>query len=293
MKIRTTYKSIIFLLLLLFSSIVSAAIISRVKTWSDGEVLTSADLNTEFDNVVDGVNAISNDNITTNAAIAPSKISAAIKGSAIDRNSTTGALSVKVDDVGIEISGDELQIKANGITGANLNADVVDDVTLQYSSSELSIKDDGVSTVKIADEAVTFAKREVRDGSSSTAGIGDVAIDSSTPIFSTSSSSFQDTGHSVTITTNGGPVRIALIVDPAAGGVNPTDSAYTDGIGILRFSRDATPIGAPYLNSTSNLGYTLEVIDTPAAGTYTYTTDAKAIASTISINNMRLVAYEL
>jgi hypothetical protein len=137
-------RKLIILGLLLFTVVATAATISRVKTFSDGEILTAADLNAEFDNVVDGVNSITNDNIASNAAISPAKISSAIKGSGLTRNSTSGALSVNVDNVGVEISGDNIQLKDLGVTTAKIN-------------------DLAVTTGKIAANAVTRAKVAVID----------------------------------------------------------------------------------------------------------------------------------
>lgn len=133
MKRRTQFKLII-LGILLIPVVAYAATVSRVTTFSDGSILTAAQLNAEFDNVVDNMNALTNDNISTSAAISPAKISSAIKGSSITRNASTGALSVNVDDSSIEISSDALQLK-----------------------------DAGIATAKIADNAVTRAKIAVID----------------------------------------------------------------------------------------------------------------------------------
>lgn len=49
--------------------------ISRVKTWSVSDTLTAADLNAEFNNIVNDYNgSISNVNIASDAAIAASKL---------------------------------------------------------------------------------------------------------------------------------------------------------------------------------------------------------------------------
>lgn len=142
MKNRTTFKAIVFISL--FATGVMAATISRVTNFSDGDILTAAQLNAEFNNVVDGVNSINNDNIVVGAAISPSKISAAIKGSGIARNSSTGALSVNPDNVGIEIVSDAVSIKNLGVTTAR-------------------IADEAVTSAKIAANAVTRAETAVID----------------------------------------------------------------------------------------------------------------------------------
>ena len=84
------------------------------------------------------------------------------------------ALSVNVDDVGIEINTDALRLKALGVTAAKLNADVAgngltggggsalavnpDGVGLEISTDILRLKDLGVVTAKINDLGVTGAK---------------------------------------------------------------------------------------------------------------------------------------
>lgn len=115
------------------------ATISRIYNFTDGQILTAEQLNNEFNNVVNGVNSIDNDNIATGANISPAKISSAIKGSGITRNASTGALSVNPDDTSIEISADEVAIKDLGVTTGKINTGAV-------------------TTSKIADAAVTPAK---------------------------------------------------------------------------------------------------------------------------------------
>lgn len=111
-------------LLLLVPVGASAALISRVYTFSDGNVLFADQLNTELNNLVNGVNSINNDNLATNANISASKISASIAGSGLTRNGTTGVLSVVPDNSTIEISANALQVKDAGITAAKLAPDV-------------------------------------------------------------------------------------------------------------------------------------------------------------------------
>jgi len=111
-------------LVLFIPAVTHAALISRVYTFSDGNVLFADQLNTELNNVVNGVNSINNDNLATNANISASKISAAIAGNGLTRNGTTGVLSVVPDNSTIEISANALQVKDAGITAAKLAADV-------------------------------------------------------------------------------------------------------------------------------------------------------------------------
>ena len=143
---------------LLFAIVVWAAPVSRVTEFSDGDVLTASDLNSEFNNLITGINSINNAQIANSAAIAPSKIAATIKGDAIARNASTGALSTKVDDTTLEIASDALRIKDDGVTTDK-------------------IIDDAVTTAKIADNSVSFAQSIFRPytlGSSGYGNAGDI-----------------------------------------------------------------------------------------------------------------------
>lgn len=174
----------------------TAALISRVYTFTDGSVLTAAQLNTEFNNVVNGVNSIDNANIATGAAIDPSKISSTVAGDGITRNSTTGVLAVGVDSSTIEITGDALNVKASGITatqlgtGAVTSAKILDatiataDIAPNAITTGLianltivagNIAANAITTTKINDSAVTSAK--ISDG---TVAAADLATDSVT-----------------------------------------------------------------------------------------------------------------
>src|SRR6188768_2211676 len=113
MKTNVTHKVILFGVLLSLTA--SAAVVSRVTTFTDGSVLFASDLNAEFNNLVDGVNNINNDNIIAGAAIAPSKISSSIAGSGLSRDGSSGVLTVNVDGSTIEIGGSGLQVKDGGI----------------------------------------------------------------------------------------------------------------------------------------------------------------------------------
>lgn len=283
-------RKLIILCVLSFAIVATAATISRVKTFSDGEILTASDLNAEFDNVVDGVNSITNDNIASNAAISPTKISSAIKGTAIDRNSTSGALSVKVDDATIEVDSDVIRVKDDGITGAKLNSNVVDNVTLEQTGNTLRVKTSGIGSAQIADGSITQAKR---------ASLGiQISASSGLSIVTDSSTSFADVPNlSVTITTTGRPVFIGIMSD----GTDQSNSSCQVTSGstatIYAFERSGTLIAAIGANNGDlNPCSSYYVIDTPTAGTYTYKFRQKlAIASnsTRSVLYAKLVAYEL
>src|SRR3990167_9629284 len=79
MLIRILLISISFLFLLFSSA--DALNLSRVKTWSAQEVLTAADLNGEFNNILN--HSLTNNDIDAAAGILGSKLNLAITGGAI------------------------------------------------------------------------------------------------------------------------------------------------------------------------------------------------------------------
>jgi hypothetical protein len=286
MKTNILHKLAIFIGIA-FCATVIANTISRVKNFSDGEILTAADLNAEFNNVVDGVNSITNDNIANNAAISPAKISSAIKGSGITRNTTSGSLSLNVDNSTVEIVNDNLQVKNAGITGAKLNDNVVDDITIEKTGTTLNIKDGGVGSTQIANGAVTQAKRaSLNLQTSSSSGTFNITNSSST--YSTV------TNLSVTITTTGRPVFVGLMSD----GTNTTATTeaclVTDG-GFYRFARGSSSLGGFFVGSNSVPCTSFFVIDSPSAGTYTYSFQQRTSGGSQrrDVTRAVLIAYEL
>lgn len=312
------FKKYLFTVLVLISGISTAAIISRIKIWSDGEILTAADLNTEFNQVVNTINSLDNDNLTASANISPSKISSTIDGSGITRNGSTGALSVNPDGTTLEITGDTVNVKANGVgnsqirqsaalsvignsTNATANvADItasVDGYVLRRSGTSLgfgfvdtaNIAANAITTAKILDGAVTKAKLTALGQQVS----GNIAFESTT-----STSLVDLPGATITITTLGRPVQIALV--PTFGQVfsrafcNNTSAACT---GTFRVLRDATLVTDSILAGTEDVQVSTPflVYDYPAAGTYTYKVQWKvALAgSSLLVEDLNLVVFEL
>jgi hypothetical protein len=295
---------------------VQAATVSRVTSFSDGEVLFAADLESEFNNLVDNINSLDNDNLASGANISPSKISATIAGDGIARNGATGILEVNDDNSTLEISGDVLQVKDDGITvskiaeqaalsvlgnGTNATANVTaltaatDGHVLRRSGTAVAFGT--VATDGIADGAVTQAKR---------AALGQQISSSGSGVFTTTSTSAVDvTNLSVTITTTGRPVYIGLIHDSSISslsyiGCSDLDNGCQSEVKILR---DATLISNSFLWSQSVGSSTsfhmvptssVNHIDTPAAGTYTYKIQTLAgSGDTAHVIYAKLVAYEL
>lgn len=279
MRKATLFKVLLFVLLIPLAAY--AAIISRVTNFSDGQVLTAAQLNAEFNNAVDGVNNIDNANISSGANISASKIAAAIAGSGLERDGSTGVLSVSVDDVGIEIDGNTLQLKDDGVTTAKIDDDAV---------TTAKILNANVTTAKIADGNVTPAKLSASNTvvSASDSGAFSTA--------STSTAGVAVTNLSVSITTTGRPVEITMKSNSTTSYDIPGLEASGSLTGFIFFYRDATMLSV----ETASQGETspcssVSFIETPAAGTYTYTVRAGLFlgSGTMNVRECNLVAREL
>ncbi len=322
MKIRSTYKAALFFTVLI-ASVVHAAVISRVTNFSDGSVLFASQLNSEFNNVVGGVNNISNANITSNAAIDPAKLSAAIAGDGLSRDGTTGALSVSVDDTTIEVDSNQLKVKDEGVTNAKLAPMVALTVKANATNATATPTDvaagsDGyvlarsgtalafgqVQTAGIADNAVTYDKRAVRAVQATTATLGNVARSGALGTQSLTTTMTDLASLTVTITTAGGPVKIDLVPSASGGGFfcqNTTQDAWAVSIQLIS---GVTTLPSFFFSGTGSgtsgsgkIGPSaVSFLDFPAAGTTTY--KVQAAETNISGNDctaslMKMYAYEL
>lgn len=270
--------------------------ISRVYDFEDGQVLTEAQLDAEFNQIVSTINNLDNDNVSPTANIAPSKISSTIKGDAIARDAGTGALSAKVDASTLEISGDAMRIKDLGVTTAKLAADAVTNAKLADDAVEAAnIADDAVTTAAILDAAVTVAKLAAPN----------LQISSTASAFTTTSTSFQTvTNLTVSITSTGRPIYIGFIPTTTAGywQINSTLIGGQDTISMpVRLQRDAVTVASWELTLSTNDDSEylrlppsgLFFIEQPSAGTYTYTVDIRCGGSTMRADATQLKIFAL
>lgn len=164
---------------------------------------------------------------------------------------------------------------------------------------ERRINPGAVITEKVADGAITPVKKSA---------LGQ-QISASSGTFSTSSASFVDvTNLSVSITTTGRPVFIGLVADGdttllsylsvenGIGGTGQANFQYLRGSTVIAI----TALQGPFVNSsiaTLIPVSSFSIIDTPAAGTYTYKMQAKAVtidgAPNVGVRRAKLIAYEL
>jgi hypothetical protein len=242
-------------------------------TYADDAVLTKAQL----DEIKNGIETFLNTTLIDSDNIAPGGVAASnLAAGAVTATKlgTSAVETAKINDLAVTTA----KIAANAVTGAKLNSDTVDNSTLQYSSSQLSIKDLGVTTAKLAAGSVTRAKLE---------SVGQ-QISASCGAYSTSSASYVDVSNlTVTITTTGRPVYLALQSDGSGNNARMTASP---GLFTYRFMRDATEVSQ---HGIFNAGAIMAHIDTPAAGTYVYKLQAKSTSGSGGIEYYKLIAFEL
>lgn len=286
---------ILFTVLSLSGLSASAAVCSRTLTFADGTVLSASQLNGEFNAITNCANSIDDSNIADAAAILPVKFSATIAGDALGRDGSTGVLSVNTDGVTIETNSDAIRVKDSGITTAKIN-------------------DSAVTTAKINDLAVTTAK--INDGAVTHVKMGALGQQTADVLSftNTTASPVDITGMTVTITTTGRPVFLAIVSYArlgieGAGSISATCNGWSGAqgpIGIINFLRGSTEIsttrfgfGSSLINSGTSFSPTsFSYIDAIGAGTYTYkvqgyTIGVCSVSRSFDVGGSRLIAYEL
>jgi hypothetical protein len=184
-----------------------------------------------------------------------------------------------------KLNSDNLQSSA--ATTAKYAALSVDALALGASS---------ITTAKIADGSITQLKRAELTYSS--------GVTSST--FTSTSSSYVDIDNlSVSFTSTGRPVQLMLVpADPSAvSGIAALNSSSGTAITYFKFIRDSTDLceivlGEVKTGASNSFNYmpvsSLQHIDVPSAGTYTYKVQGKiSTGSSFECLRARLVAYEL
>jgi hypothetical protein len=107
-------------------------------------------------------------------AVGVDEISSAIAGAGLLGGSGS-ALSVNVDDTGIEISSDALRLKDGGVSAGKLGTNAVTTAKIADANvTTAKLADDGVTTAKILDANVTTAK--LADANVTTAKIADANV---------------------------------------------------------------------------------------------------------------------
>jgi hypothetical protein len=163
------------------------------------------------------------------------------------------------------------------------------------------IEDLAVTTGKLANNAVTQAKR---------AALGQQLSDSCGTFYTSSTSLTDITNLSVSLTTTGRPVYLALIPDGTSSNcffdISFDDTYFNNSnSATIAFLRGSTVVGRSLMlggGTTTPTGQTFQltypggicVIDVPSAGTYTYKAQlASGFGDSVGIVRMKLIAFEL
>lgn len=171
-----------------------------------------------------------------------------------------------------------------------------DNTTIENASGVLRVKDAGITQAKLATRTT-----------GTSVGAGGVAIASSSGTYNLTGAYATITNQSVTITTTGRPVRAFLTADGASTSYISAITSATGGLTdvYIRVKRGSTVIGEFYTGTRIAGGtsyqttlYTppgsIAVIDTPAAGTYTYSVEAfMSSGGAASVVNVKTIVYEL
>lgn len=273
------------------------ATFSRIKEWVSNEVLTAADLNAEFDNIIDNITPTGIEDASANVAA---------------MQATTDPGGVGTESLATSLLGEiqRLRFVLKRMIGSGQ----------WYSAPTGTLQAGGIDTDALADGAVETAK--IKNGAVTPAKRSALGqqVSSSSGSFSTTSTTYVDvTNLSVTITTTGRPVEIRLISDGSAGG-GPAEGSYLRVIttGVIGSVNDSTSCTFKILRGASDVAFhSLQVFgsttsggsigisspssvishtDTPAAGTYTYKLQVKTAsgaAKTAYIENTKLMVFEL
>lgn len=287
------------------------ALYSRVKTWVT-EILTAADLNAEFDNI-----------ITKNSD--PAYItSASADVASMQANTDPGG--VGTESLPTNITGELQRIRfclKRIVGGAQYYSTPSFDLTTA-SIGTANLATNAVTTVKITDLNVTTAKlaasavttAKITDANVTTAKIADanvtrVKLASVGQLICTGSGGFTGTSpafatvtnQSGGLTTTGRPVIVFLHVPAGVVGYLSTAGPAAANFSDVAFYRDSTQLGVVQIGqtiigsgTTSELRYNPSImfLDLPSAGTYTYTLQYRVAAScTFAATNVALCAYEL
>jgi len=194
-------------------------------------------------------------------------------------------------------------IQAGGVEGTNLATNCADGTSLEVSSNVLQIKALGVDTAELAANAVTTAKITALNVTRAKLEALGQQVSSASGNNAIASTSYGSALVSVTITTTGRPVFVALISDGTEGTQLVSDWGSDDSSMFVRLRRDSTDIAfwrttgiisGSASGNQSFAGLPMH-IDVVSSGTYVYAMAARQQNSNdgCDFNRVKLVAFEL
>jgi len=195
-----------------------------------------------------------------------------------------------------------LQVQLDGTISSAL---VVDNSTIAISSNQLIVKSAGITATQLASSSVTTNK--IADGSVTRPKLSALGqqVSSSSGGYTSSSASYADvTNLSVTITTTGRPVYVAMIpfqassgAEAACGGRVVSSSSIAINLRMTRDGNQFCETRVEGYNLTGGLGACVNSFiftDVVSAGTYNYKIQAKGDGGyNVEVHNFQLIAYEL
>lgn len=221
-----------------------------------------------------------------------------------------GADPISIDNTFIYVSGIYQQKSTYSISTTVLTFSTPppagSSIEVIYGTSLTSFvpADNSISSSKLLNNSITQSKKEIRSVGT-TVGAGGLAVSNACVSYSTTSSSYADvTNLTVTITTLGNPVVLTLKNDEPlnfsyillskyanTASANVFLQRNTDDIGL--HTLEISIGGATSVSKKVPPG-SIQFIDTPVAGTYTYKILAATISSaTLTFTNIKLTAREL
>lgn len=253
---------------------------------------------------LDGASILLRNLVANSKSLTLSPPSAMASNYTITLPSLPGSTSFMTMDVSGNIG---TSISTNqGITTSNIADASITNAKLALLSVDTgNLIDSSVTTAKIADGNVTPVKRSA---------LGQQISASSGNATTTNGTNSDIANLSVTITTTGRPVFIGFISDASGTGTSELDAQRTPGAGVsytnygvITLFRGATMVGFyRYGSQGVNAAGTsitfisvapcssIQVIDTPSAGTYTYKAQYRTNgADIIGVSYTKLIAYEL
>jgi hypothetical protein len=155
-----------------------------------------------------------------------------------------------------------------------------------------------IGTEHVLDQNITQAKLQARALHASTVVAGGIGISGNCGTFVLSSGAeVALTNHSVTITTTGRPVYIGLIGESTSQSYFSVEVIPGAGTLDVWIRRDGTKIATYTMNASAAtliaFPCSVQYVDTPAAGTYTYSITGRNTTANSNAVNLRMVVYEL